>query len=91
MSVTPRRLATPDEWLLARYDADPGAGNNDERHMWNERPIFQVLDDHPSADCDSCPPVDLVGASWPSPKVGDEVCALDDLHDPDGWHQVGAA
>jgi len=93
MPATTRLLGSPDAWLLAQFDADPGAGNVDQRASWNERPIFDVIDDHPDDGCDEdeCMLGWKARASWPDPRVGDEVNALDDLHDPDGWAQVGVA
>lgn len=77
---------TPSEWLLARYDrvlrrgfGPQGDARRPRRDRGSnfDRRIFDLLDDHPSAECVPSEAADCLTwsgqASWPVASLGDDL------------------
>ena len=77
---------TPSQWLLARYDRvlrrtfGPQGDRRRIRHDRGsnfDRPIFEVIDDHPGADCGRHDRGECLyqsdEASWPVATLGEDL------------------
>jgi hypothetical protein len=73
---------TPSRWLLARYDRvlrrtfGPQGDGRRVRHDRGsnfDRRIFDLIDDHPGANCEAECAYWSGEASWPAPTLGENV------------------
>lgn len=70
--TAPAAAQTPDEWLLEQFEKDfdtwGDCDRDRDRSVQHVRPIFQVLDDHATDDCQPGPHSDNC-RYWSSPGV----------------------